>query len=396
LLRGPESDDAEAPLYSVSLRNVIASGPGKAIEVLPSVELVEDHNIFFRPDTTSGLIVHHSADGGQRRYSGQEINEGAWIAESGQGEGSFAIAPRFQEGDSYCVGADEAAIDSGSPEDVPAVDRNGNARPAGMAVDIGPDELPIEMSNHRPWADPGPDRVVVAGAKVHLRAYGSTDPDGDELAFEWDLGDESELQSGYDAWHVYSEPGGYIVTLNVSDGSLQHERSMFVEVLPPPTVTATPTPTSTPFATATPAIHDSEVVPYGRGKRLHLRAGNRILARKIRVIVRNADVDPVPEDPGHAIRVATEVVGCPVGVTVGTPDFQRSVPGAQDQLQVGGGRRKRAIVLLNVDSAALRASTSGRSHECALRFTAVGPGIDPTPENNVAELGIELIDPTRR
>jgi hypothetical protein len=90
------------------------------------------------------------------------------------------------------------------------------------------------------------------------------------------------------------------------------------------------------------------------------------------------------------------VVGCPVGVTVGTPDFQRSAPGAQDQLQVGGGRRKRAIVLLNVDSAALRASTSGRSHECALRFTAVGPGIDPTPENNVAELAIELIDPTRR
>lgn len=389
LLRGPGGGVAEEPLYSVSVRNVVASGPGKALEVLSSVDLEEDHNIFFRADSTSRLVIRHFADGSERRYSGQEINEGVWKAESGQGQGSFAIEPRFEEGDSYCIAAEAAAVDSGAEEDAPAVDRYGNPRPAGLAVDIGPDELPVAMSNHRPWADPGPDRMVVAGATLHLRAYGSTDPDGDALTFEWDFGDESEEQSGYDVWHTYVEPGEYTATLTVSDGSLSHARSALIHVVPPPTATATPMPTAMP----TPSTHDSQIRPFLRGKRIHLRARDMVLWRRIRVVVRNADVR---EDPGHEIHVSMEAAGCPAGVTVGAPDFSRSLPGAQDRLLVRGGRRKRAIALLTVDSATLRASMPEGQQRCVLRFTAAGPGIDPTPENNVAELSIDLIDPMRR
>jgi hypothetical protein len=234
--------------------------------------------------------------------------------------------------------------------------------------------------------------VIVAGATLHLRAYGSTDPDEDALTFEWDFGDESEPQTGYDAWHTYSEPGEYTATLTVSDGSLRHARSALIEVVPPPTATATPTSTATP----TLALHDSEIRPFRRGKRIHLRARDMVLSRRIRVVVRNADVDPVREDPGHEIHVSMEVVGCPTGVTVEAPDFSRSVPGAQDRLLVQGGRRKRAVVVLTVDSAAIRASAPKELQECVLRFTATGPGTDPTPENNVAELSVALIDSTRR
>lgn len=390
LLRGAVGGESEEPLYSVSVRNVIASGPGKALEALASVDLLEDHNIFFRPDTTSGLLVRHFADGSERRYSGQEINEGLWREESGQGEGTLAIEPRFQEGGSYCVAADDTAIDAGSGEDAPAVDRDGSSRPAGIASDIGPDELSVAMSNHRPWADAGPDRVIVAGATLHLRAYGSIDPDGDTLTFEWDFGDDSAPQTGYDAWHAYSEPGQYPATLTVSDGVLTHARSALIQVVPQPTATATPP------ATPTPAMHDSEVKPFRRRKRIHLRRRDTVLSRKIRVVVRNADVDPVREDPGHEIHVSAEPVGCPESVTVNAPDFSRSIPGAQDRRLVRGGRRKRAIVVLSVDSVALRASMSEKLQRCILRFTASGPGIDPTPENNVAELPIELIDSTHR
>jgi hypothetical protein len=397
LLRGSQSSASEGPLYSVSLRNIIASGPGKAVEALSPVHLTEDHNIFFRPDTTSGLLVRHFPDGSERRYTGQEINQGVWKAESGQGQGTFAIEPLFQEGESYGAAALEVVIDAGSLDDAPDFDRSGNPRPAGMGVDIGPDEHPVAISNHRPWADPGADRIVVAGKTLHLSAYGSTDPDGDVLGFEWDFGDGSEPQTGYDAWHVYAEPGEYLATLTVSDGSLEHSRSVLVQVVPRSTPTATPTPTSTPppVVTAKPSIHDSEVRLLERRNRIRLRVTDRRRSRKVRVVVTNADVDPVREDPGHEIRVSLEVVGCPPGVTIGAPDFSRSTPGTQDQLMVHGGHRKRAVALLAVDSGALGTATSRRSRQCVLRVTAIGPGVDPTPENNVAEIPIDVIDSTR-
>jgi cysteine-rich repeat protein len=253
-LDGPITGGAPPVSYDVLLRNVIAAGPGKAIEVATAVLLTEDHNILFREDTTSRLLVHHLGGDAERLYSGQEINAGVWTAESGQGGGTFAVDPDFDGTDEYGVLPTSTALESGDATGAPTEDRNGTKRPQGNQVDIGPDEAGAGVVNHRPWADPGPDRSTRVGAVISFSGYGSVDPDGDPLTFSWDFGDSTPAAAGYSVTHFYSAADTYAVTLTVSDGLLSRSRTALVNVAPAltPTPTLTATGTSTPAATPTP------------------------------------------------------------------------------------------------------------------------------------------------
>jgi len=237
--------------YNVVVHNVIAAGPAKAIEAASSVVLTEHHNVLFREETTHPLIVQYLADGGDRRYSGQDLNAGVWKAESGQGAGTWAISPDFADPNSYRVLPDSVAVDGGDPTDAPADDLDATGRPQGLEFDAGAYEAPEPLANHRPWADPGPPRTKMVGARVDFTAYGSADPDGDPIAYAWDFGDTSPPESGYAVSHTYLTAGRYTVTLTVSDGALARSRTAVVEVLPQPSPTPTPTETVTPTATAT-------------------------------------------------------------------------------------------------------------------------------------------------
>lgn len=236
--------------YDVLVRNVIAYGPGKAIEVMPVVRLTEDHNLFFRDDTTSGVVVRHTGTE-IRRYTGQEVNAGVWRLESGQGAGTWAIDPDFADLASYRLRADSAGIDAGEPAGAPLEDREQAERPQGGGFDLGAYEEPIEVQNHRPWADPGPDRVKEAGRRVDFTAYGSADPDGDAITYSWDFGDGGPPADGDTTSHTYDTEGAYTVTLTVSDGQLSRSRTCIVTVLPAPTATPTPTLASTATSTTT-------------------------------------------------------------------------------------------------------------------------------------------------
>ncbi len=68
-----------------------------------------------------------------------------------------------------------------------------------------------------PLADAGPDQTVRWGDPVTLDAAGSLDPDGDPLAFEWDLGDGTQAR-GPVVSHTYAAAGTYTVTLTVVAG----------------------------------------------------------------------------------------------------------------------------------------------------------------------------------
>lgn len=374
--------------YNVVVRNVIVSGPGKAMEVAPAVVLTEDHNLLFREDTTSGLIVRHISDVLERRYTGQEINAGVWTTESGQGIGTWAIKPDFAGTPDYRVAADSVAVGGGDLAGAPADDRNGGPRPQGTGIDIGPDEMAEASSNRRPWADPGPDRSTVVGSNVNFTGYGSGDPDGDLLTYTWDFGDGSPGAAGYAVQHAYAAPGTYNVTLAVSDGSLSRSRTAAVGVAAVP---PTATPTSNPTPTATSAVHDSVVAPL-RPLSVWLRAGVMSVTKSVRVTVANADVAPVAETPGHEISLLVDASACPAGLVSGGPDFSSREAGEQAQIVLPGGRRAAAVVTLSIQASSFTSPGGRAPHRCRLLFTATGPGSDPSPENNAAELEINVID----
>jgi len=57
---------------------------------------------------------------------------------------------------------------------------------------------------------------------VTLDGSGSSDPDGDPLAYSWDFGDGSPAGSGVSVQHTYGSAGPYTATLTVDDGNGVH------------------------------------------------------------------------------------------------------------------------------------------------------------------------------
>lgn len=71
-----------------------------------------------------------------------------------------------------------------------------------------------------------PRRVELSGAE-------SSDPEGDALTYEWEMGDGSALLLGTEIVHTFETPGAFRVTLTVRD-SLGKEGSASVWIDPPP------------------------------------------------------------------------------------------------------------------------------------------------------------------
>jgi hypothetical protein len=86
-------------------------------------------------------------------------------------------------------------------------------------------EEELSIGNSPPIAIAGEDMIIEAGSTIILSAYRSTDPDGDELIYNWDLGDE-RIAEGIMVQVQYPDPGEYIITLTVSD-SLEESKDSF-------------------------------------------------------------------------------------------------------------------------------------------------------------------------
>lgn len=89
-------------------------------------------------------------------------------------------------GDGYPLQPGSPAQDSADPSSSVAEDQRGLSRPQRLQHDVGAIEM--EFVNQPPVANAGADQSVPSegtGASVQLDGSGSTDPDGDELAFAW-------------------------------------------------------------------------------------------------------------------------------------------------------------------------------------------------------------------
>ncbi|GAX59706.1 hypothetical protein SCALIN_C04_0194 [Candidatus Scalindua japonica] len=71
--------------------------------------------------------------------------------------------------------------------------------------------------NTPPSADIMAVNVACTGGVVAFDGSGSSDADGDVLAYTWDFGDGTEKQTGANVSHVYTQGGNYTVSLTVDD-----------------------------------------------------------------------------------------------------------------------------------------------------------------------------------
>ncbi|HVM94895.1 MAG TPA: hypothetical protein VMT89_00845, partial [Candidatus Acidoferrales bacterium] len=162
---------------------------------------------------------------------------------------------------------------------------------------------------------------------------------------------------------------------------------------PVPSVTISPQPTRTRLPTATPtatmvAVHDSVVLPPRRPINIRLRSGVESRSKTISIRVRNADA----RGDAHEIQLVADPGTCPSGVISGLPRFLGANPATQDRIIVQGGRRKTARVPLIVHRDAFTSPSATAPARCWLRFTAVGPGTDPTPQDNVVNVELQVVD----
>ena len=88
---------------------------------------------------------------------------------------------------------------------------------SGVANATAIDDVTIRV-NSAPVAEAGP-AIDSEALQITLDGSGSTDADGDNLIYRWDLGDGSPVVFGQSVTHVYPRSGIYPVTLRVDDAT---------------------------------------------------------------------------------------------------------------------------------------------------------------------------------
>jgi PKD repeat protein len=100
-------------------------------------------------------------------------------------------------------------------------------------VEVTSFEVVSASSNRPPKADGGNDRLGYSGKALLFSAKYSSDPDNDQLTFDWDFGD-GNTGSGQRLYHTYQELGEYGVVLTVSDGLATDTDAFTIHIIEAP------------------------------------------------------------------------------------------------------------------------------------------------------------------
>jgi cysteine-rich repeat protein len=149
--------------------------------------------------------------------------------------------------------------------------------------------------------------------------------------------------------------------------------------------------TCRPDCTRAPS-HDSVMVPE-KPIDVVIPAGQESVTKIVPMQVRNADIEPRPERPGHIIRLVASDGDCPAGTIQGLPDFEQGTDGDQDSILVAGGTPKTAHVIIFASHQSFPGLDTKIPTRCTLVFTAetlVDGNIDPTPDNNTITVELNV------
>lgn len=100
------------------------------------------------------------------------------------------------------------------------------------------DNLIINVSqppNQPPIAEAGPDQTGQVNQTLTFNGANSSDPDGDELSFTWDFGNNQTV-CGVNVTYTFTTIGNYLVTLYVNDGQATSSDTLIanIQVSQPP------------------------------------------------------------------------------------------------------------------------------------------------------------------
>ena len=86
----------------------------------------------------------------------------------------------------------------------------------GSASDCETITITVSAGNNPPTANPGGPYQGATGQPISFDGSASSDPDGDNLSYDWDFGDTGNA-TGATPSHTYAAAGVYLVTLTVTD-----------------------------------------------------------------------------------------------------------------------------------------------------------------------------------
>ncbi|MDB4575704.1 PKD domain-containing protein [bacterium] len=174
------------------------------------------------------------SDGGPVLLSlnpGEKIATGFLDANAnGSGSGSGAVIPWDEGGDQIWYTGGPLGTDSGSVAVGSAPAQGAFKTLTTLNRSYHYQFVLTVDGNQIPTADAGGPYSGDVGSAILFDGSGSSDPDGDSLAYSWDFGDGS-VGSGVVPSHVYATAGTYSVSLIVNDGTFDSSVSIATVVV---------------------------------------------------------------------------------------------------------------------------------------------------------------------
>lgn len=310
-------------------------------------------------------LVRYEWDGGLDSTFGSN-----GIVDTEFGEANSSIAALALQPDGAIVVAGSSVVDGFPRFAVARYDAEGtldetfgedgiNEEVVGTTHDLAlPDDGTILVAGRRH------DGVALRSILVRYRADGSVDAD---FAEDGILTTILHAGASADDVRVVAQPDGKLVVAGSSaDGSMLLAR--YVEC-------------------ATAGGRDSVLHPV-RPLKANIRAGKTEISRRIRVKVSNPNLR---DKSGHRVRLVARDGTCPAGTVTHAPDFSKG----QGSFHLVGGKAKMATVPLRIRSDAFTGGGLLAPHRCHISLetlSEVPDNLDPTLDNNVVEVEVNVID----